>query len=83
MTEKINSFCASSTEVLYRDNQWWLNLYTIDEDGEKDYHMLEFSGYDDMMRFRRMIQNIHYSETFETDTIFVGAYGPILETEEI
>ena len=44
--------------------------------------MLEFSGYDDMVRFKRMIQNIHYSEMFETDTIFVGAYGPILETEE-
>ena len=82
MSDKINSFCSSSTEVLYRDNQWWLNLYTIDEDGERDYHMLEFSGYDDMVRFKRMIQNIHYSEMFENDTIFVGAYGPILETEE-
>ena len=82
MTEKINSFCSLSTEEAYANHQWWLNLYTIDEDGERDYHMLEFSGYDDMVRFRRMIQNIHYSETFETDTIFVGAYGPILEVEE-
>ena len=45
--------------------------------------MLEFASYDCVMRFRRMIQNIHYSETFENDTIYVGAYGPILEVEEI
>ena len=82
MSDKINSFCSQSTEELYADNQWWMNLYTIGEDHERDYHMMEFGSYDDMMRFRRMIQNIHYSEHFENDTIFVGAYGPILETEE-
>ena len=82
MTEKINSHCSVSLEEAYADNQWWCQLYTIEEDGERDYHMLEFGCYDDMVRFRRMIQNIHYSEMFETDTIFVGAYGPILETEE-
>ena len=82
MTEKINSFCAQSTEEAYANNAWWCNLYTIDENGEKDYHMMEFGSYDCVMRFRRMIQNIHYSEMFENDTIFVGAYGPILETEE-
>ena len=81
MTEKINSFCSQSTEVLYADNQWWLNLYTIDEDGEKDYHMLEFGCYDDMIRFKRMLQNTQ-TPVSEEDTIFVGAYGPILETEE-
>ena len=82
MTEKINSFCSQSTEALYANNAWWCNLYTIGEDGEKDYHMLEFGSYDCLMRFRRMIQNIHYSEMFENDTIFVGSYGPILEVEE-
>jgi hypothetical protein len=81
MTEKINSFCSQSTEVLYADNQWWLNLYTMDESGEKDYHMLEFGCYDDMMRFKRMLQNTQ-TPVSEEDTIFVGAYGPILETEE-
>lgn len=79
---KINSFCASSQETLYADNAWWLNLYTIDESGERDYHMVEFGSYDCLMRFRRMIQNIHYSEMFETDIIYTGAYGPILEVEE-
>ena len=82
MTEKINSFCALSMEEAYANNAWWLNLYTIDEDGERDYHMLEFGSYDCMIRFKRMIQNIHYSEMFETDVIFVGAHGPIIETEE-
>ena len=82
MTEKINSFCSQSTEELYADSAWWCNLYTLNEYGEKDWHMLEFASYDCVMRFRRMIQNIHYSETFENDTIYVGAYGPILETEE-
>ena len=82
MSDKINSYCSQSTEELYADNQWWMNVYVMLEGDERDYHMLEFGCYDDMVRFRRMIQNIHYSETFETDTIFVGAYGPILETEE-
>ena len=81
MTEKINSFCSLGTEDLYADNQWWLNLYTIDEDGEKDYHMLEFGCYDDMLRFKCMLQNTQ-TPVSEEDTIFVGAYGPILETEE-
>ena len=58
-----------------------MNLYTIDEDGEKDYHILEFGCYDDMLRFKRMLQNTQ-TPVSETDTIFVGAYGPILETEE-
>ena len=81
MTEKINSICASSQETLYADNAWWLNLYTIDESGERDYHMLEFGSYDCLMRFRRMINNVQ-TPVSETDTIFVGAYGPILEVEE-
>lgn len=80
MTEKTNSFCSQSTEELYADNQWWLNLYTIDEDGERDYHMLEFGSYDDMVRFKRMLQNTQ-TPVSEEDTIFVGAYGPILETD--
>jgi hypothetical protein len=83
MSDKINSFCSLGTEDLYANNQWWLNLYTIDEDGERDYHMLEFGSREDMIRFQRLINNIHYSETFETDIIYLGAYGPILETEEI
>ena len=81
MSDKINSFCSPSTEEAYANNQWWMNLYTIDEDGEKDYHMLEFGCYDDMLRFKRMLQNTQ-TPVSETDTIFVGAYGPILETEE-
>lgn len=82
MTEKINSFCASSTEVLYADNQWWMQVYVTLEGDERDYHMMEFGCYDDMMRFRRMLQNTQ-TPVSEEDTIFVGAYGPILETEEI
>ena len=78
---KINSLCASSQETLYADNAWWLNLYTIDESGERDYHMLEFGSYDCLMRFRRMINNVQ-TPVSETDTIFCGAYGPILEVEE-
>ena len=81
MTEKINSFCSQSTEELYADNQWWLQVYTIDEDEERDYHMLEFGCYDDMIRFQRMLVNTQ-TPTSEQDIIFVGAYGPILETEE-
>jgi hypothetical protein len=53
----------------------------MDESGEKDYHMLEFANYDSMVRFRRMIQNTQ-TPVSEVDTIFVGAYGPILEVEE-
>ena len=82
MTEKINSFCSQSTEELYADSAWWCNLYTLNEYGEKDWHMLEFGSREDMIRFQRMINNIHYSETFETDIIYLGAYGPILEVEE-
>ena len=82
MSEKINSFCSLSTEELYAENQWWLQLYTIDEDGERDYHMLEFGSRDDMIRFQRMINNVQ-TPVSEVDTIFLGAYGPILETEEI
>jgi len=81
MTEKINSFCSQSTEVLYADNQWWMQVYVTLDGDERDYHMLEFSCYDDMMRFRRMLQNTQ-TPVSEEDTIFVGAYGPILETEE-
>ena len=81
MSDKINSFCSKSTEELYADNQWWMQVYTIQEDGERDYHMLEFGGYDAMMRFRRMLQN-NQTPVLEEDIIFVGAYGPILETEE-
>ena len=82
MAEKINSFCASSTEVLYADNQWWMQVYVMLEGDERDYHLMEFGCYDDMMRFRRMLQNTQ-TPVSEEDTIFVGAYGPILETEEI
>lgn len=82
MSDKIKSFCDINNEEAYANNQWWCNLYTIDEDGERDYHMLEFGSREDMIRFQRMINNIHYSETFETDIIYLGAYGPILETEE-
>jgi hypothetical protein len=82
MTEKINSFCSLGTEDLYANNQWWLQLYTIDEDGERDYHMLEFGSREDMIRFQRMLNNTQ-TPVSETDTIFLGAYGPILETEEI
>lgn len=81
MAEKINSHCAQSLEETYADNQWWLQVYTIDEDGERDYHMMEFGCYDDMIRFKRMLQNTQ-TPVSETDTIFVGAHGPILETEE-
>ena len=51
------------------------------EGDERDYHMMEFSCYDDMIRFKRMLQNTQ-TPVSEEDTIFVGAYGPILETEE-
>ena len=81
MTEKINSFCSQSTEELYADNQWWMQVYVTLEGDERDYHMLEFDCYDNMMRFRRMLQNTQ-TPVSEEDTIFVGAYGPILETEE-
>ena len=81
MTEKINSFCALSMEEAYADNAWWLQVYTMDESGEKDYHMLEFGCYDAMVRFKRMIQNVQ-TPVSEEDTIFVGSYGPILEVEE-
>ena len=81
MSDKINSFCSLSTEEAYANNQWWMNLYTIDEDGEKDYHMLEFGSYDCMVRFQRMLNNTQTPKT-EQDIIFIGAYGPILETEE-
>ena len=82
MSDKINSFCALSAEEQYADNQWWMLVYTLLEDGyERDYHHLEFSGYDAMIRFKRMLQNTQ-TPVEERDTIFVGAYGPILETEE-
>ena len=81
MTEKTNSFCSQSTEELYANNQWWMNVYVLLEGGEKDYHMMEFGCYDDMIRFKRMLQNTQ-TPVSEEDTIFVGAYGPILETEE-
>ena len=82
MSNKVNSFCAQSAEELYADNQWWMMVYTLEEDGyERDYHQLEFSGYDAMMRFKRMLQNTQ-TPVEERDTIFVGAYGPILEVEE-
>ena len=81
MADKIKSFCAVSLEDQYADNHWWLNLYVILDGDERDYHMLEFDCYDDMMRFKRMIQNTQTPASVE-DTIFVGSYGPILETEE-
>ena len=81
MADKINSFCAVSLEDQYADNHWWLNLYVILDGDERDYHMLEFDCYDDMMRFKRMIQNTQTPASVE-DTIFVGSYGPILEVEE-
>ena len=43
--------------------------------------MLEFGGYDAMVRFQRMLNNTQTPKT-EQDIIFVGAYGPILEVEE-
>ena len=67
--------------TFFADHKYWLQVYTIDEDGEKDYHMLELSSYDEVIRFKRMIQNVQTPKT-EQDTIFVGAYGPILEVEE-
>ena len=75
------SFCSQSTEALYHDNNWWMNLYTIGEDHERDYHMLEFGCYDDMVRFQRMLNNTQTPKT-EQDIIYIGAYGPILETEK-
>ena len=81
MADKINSFCSQSTEELYADNQWWMQVYVMLEGDERDYHMMEFGCYDDMIRFRRMLQNTQ-TPVSEEDTIFVGAYGPILETEE-
>ena len=82
MSDKINSFCSLSTEEAYANNQWWMLVYTLEEDGyERDYHNLEFSGYDAMIRFKRMLQNTQ-TPVEERDTIFVGAYGPIIETEE-
>ena len=81
MSDKINSFCDINNEEAYANNQWWLQLYTIDEDGERDYHMLEFGSREDMIRFQRMLNNTQ-TPVSETDTIFLGAYGPILETEE-
>ena len=81
MADKIKSFCAVSLEDQYADNHWWLNLYVILDGDERDYHMLEFDCYDDMMRFKRMIQNTQTPASVE-DTIFVGSYGPILEVEE-
>ena len=81
MSDKINSFCDINNEEAYANNQWWCNLYTIDEDGERDYHMLEFGSREDMIRFQRMLNNTQ-TPVSETDTIFLGAYGPILETEE-
>ena len=81
MADKINSFCAVSTEDQYADNAWWMHVYTIDEGDERDYHLLEFASYDCMMRFKRMIQNVQTPASVE-DTIFVGSYGPILEVEE-
>ena len=82
MSDKINSFCSQSTEDQYADHQWWMHVYTLDENDEKDYHLLEFASKDCMMRFKRMLQNTQ-TPVSEVDTIFVGAYGPILETEEI
>ena len=81
MTEKINSFCASSLEVQYADNHWWMNVYVTLDGDERDYHMLEFDCYDAMIRFKRMLQNTQ-TPVSEEDTIFVGSYGPILEVEE-
>ena len=81
MSDNIKSFCSQSTEVLYADNQWWMQVYVTLEGDERDYHMMEFGCYDDMIRFRRMLQNTQ-TPVSEEDTIFVGAYGPILETEE-
>ena len=81
MSDNIKSFCSQSTEVLYADNQCWMNVYVTLDGDERDYHMLEFSCYDDMIRFKRMLQNTQ-TPVSEEDTIFVGAYGPILETEE-
>ena len=82
MSDKIKSHCSQSTEELYADNQWWLQVYTIDEDGQHEFYMVEFGSYDAMVRFKRMLQNTQ-TPVSEQDTIFVGAYGPILETEEI
>ena len=81
MTEKINSFCSLSTEDQYADNAWWLQVYTIDEEDERDYHMLEFGCMEEMIRFKRMLVNTQTPQS-DTDIIFVGAYGPILEVEE-
>jgi hypothetical protein len=81
MSDRINSYCALSAEEQYADHQWWLQVYTVDENGEHDYHMLEFGGYDAMVRFQRMLNNTQTPKT-EQDIIFVGAYGPILEVEE-
>jgi hypothetical protein len=82
MTDRKNYFSLlSHLEDQYADNAWWLQVYTIDEDEEHDYHMLEFANYDSMLRFKRMINNVQTPNTAQ-DTIFVGAYGPILEVEE-
>ena len=81
MSDKIKSFCPLSLEEAYADNAWWCHVYTLDENNNPDYHMLELGSYDCLMRFRRMMQNTQ-TPVSEEDTIFVGAYGPILETEE-
>ena len=81
MAEKINSFCALSREDQYADNAWWLHIYTLDENDEPDYHLLEFASYDCMVRFQRMLNNTQTPKT-EQDIIYLGAYGPILEVEE-
>ena len=82
MTEKINSFCASSTEELFANHQWWLNLYSLDEEGnQEDIHQVMFSSLRTLRDFINFIQNTQ-TPVSEENTIFVGAYGPILKTEE-
>ena len=82
MDDRIKDFRRETALMeFYADYPYWLQVYTMDENGEKDYHMMEFSCYDAVIRFVRMIQNTQTPKT-EQDTIFVGSYGPILEVEE-
>ena len=82
MTEKINSFCDINNEEAYANNEWWLHVYSLDEEGnQEDLHQVVLSNLRCLRDFINLLQNTQ-TPVSEQDTIFVGAYGPILETEE-
>ena len=77
---KIDDGSDTLTNNKWAKNSWYLSLYTLDENGDKDIHTIELPNKECLRNFINMIQNTQSPKT-EQDTIFIGVFGPILEVE--